>query len=208
MIDLYTWKTPNGRKISIMLEETGLPYTLKPVDISAGEQQKPEFLALSPNGKIPAILDHDAHGPLGIFESGAILIYLADKTGKFLAATGPARYQALAWLSWQLGGLGPMLGQLGFFVRQKDRNEAAIARYTAEAGRLLQVLETRLEAAPYLAGAEYSIADIASYPWVFAGHSVLKDHLPAEVLALPATARWLSAIGGRPAVAKGMGLPE
>jgi GST-like protein len=209
MIDLYTWKTPNGRKISIMLEETGLPYTVKPIDTSAGAQQQPEFLALSPNGKIPAILDHDTPwGPLSIFESGAVLTYLADKSGKFLSSEGPDRYSALAWLSWQIAGLGPMMGQLGFFTRQKERNEPAIARYTAEVSRLLRVLETRLEAAAYLAGAAYSIADIATYPWVSVGFSLLKDHLPKEALDLPATSRWLTAIGERPAVAKGMALPE
>ena len=205
MIDLYTWKTPNGRKISIMLEETGQPYTLKPVDIGAGDQQKPEFLAISPNGRIPAIVDHE--GPLSIFESGAILTYLADKSGKFLAASGPERYDALAWMSWQIGGLGPMLGQLGYFNRQKERNEPAIARYSAEAGRLLRVLETRLTAAPYLAGAAYSIADIATYPWVVGGLSLMKDALPPDVVALPATAKWLAAIGARPAVQKGMAIP-
>ena len=129
MIDLYTWKTPNGRKPAIMLEEIGLPYTLKPIDIGAGEQQGAEFLKISPNGKIPGIIDHEAAGgPLALFESGAILIYLADKSGELLARTGAARYHALAWLSWQLGGLGPMLGQLGFFFRQKERNEPAFSR--------------------------------------------------------------------------------
>lgn len=208
MIDLYTWKTPNGRKISIMLEETGLPYALKPVDLGAGAQHEPEFLTVSPNGKIPAIVDHDAAGtPLGIFESGAILIYLAEKSGKFLAAGGADRYQALAWLSWQLAGLGPMMGQLGYFSRQKERNEAAIARYAAETERLLRVLENRLSAVPYLAGEHYSIADIASYPWVSAGISMMKGALPGDVLALPATARWLAAIAKRPAVERGMTVP-
>jgi GST-like protein len=209
MIDLYTWKTPNGRKISIMLEETGLPYTLKPVDIGAGEQQKPEFLAISPNGRIPAIVDHDAPGgKLSLFESGAILTYLADKSGKFLNKAAPARYDALAWLSWQLGGLGPMMGQLGYFSRQQERNEPAIARYAAEVARLLRVLETRLAAAPYLAGADYSIADIATYPWVAAGVSMMREMLPEDVRALPATGRWIAAIGARPAVRKGMAIPE
>jgi GST-like protein len=206
MIDLYTWKTPNGRKISIMLEETGLPYSLKPVDIGAGEQQKPEFLVLSPNGRIPAIFDHETS--LGLFESGAILTYLAEKSGKFLAASGPERYQALAWMSWQIGGLGPMLGQLGYFSRQKERNEPAIARYATESARLLRVLETRLAAFPYLAGAAYSIADMATYPWVVGGLSMMKEALPPDVLTLPATANWLAAIAARPKVQKGMALPE
>jgi GST-like protein len=208
MIDFYTWKTPNGRKISIMLEETGLPYTLKPIDISAGEQHTPEFTAISPNGRIPAIVDHDAPGgPLAIFESAAILIYLADKSGKFLAPSGPARYDALAWLSWQVGGLGPMFGQLGFFSRQKERNEGAIARYAAESGRLLHVLESRLVKTPYLAGAEYSIADMATYPWVAAFMSMMAEALPEDARALPATAAWLKTIAARPATTRGMALP-
>lgn len=208
MIDLYTWKTPNGRKISIMLEETGLEYQVKPVDISAGDQQKPEFLAFSPNGKIPAIIDHDAvGGKISIFESAAILIYLADKSGKFLAGSGGARYDALAWLSWQVGGLGPMLGQLGYFSRQKERNEGAIARYSAEAGRLLHVLEDQLVKTPYLAGADYSIADIATYPWVSAFLSMMAQALPEDARALPATAAWIETVGKRPAVVKGMAIP-
>lgn len=208
MIDLYTWKTPNGRKISIMLEETGQPYTLKPVDISAGAQKTPEFLRISPNGKIPAIVDlNAAGGPLSIFESGAILIYLADQSGKFLSPGGAERYNALAWLSWQLGGLGPMLGQLGFFLRQPERNEGAIARYAAESGRLLHVLEARLAQVPYLAGEAYSIADIATYPWVFAANAMLKDALPEDSRGLPATAAWLDAISQREAVEKGMAIP-
>jgi GST-like protein len=208
MIDLYTWKTPNGRKISIMLEETGQPYTLKPVDISAGDQQKPELLAISPNGKIPAIIDHDAPGgKLSIFESGAILTYLADTSGKFLAATGPARYDALAWMSWQIGGIGPMMGQLGFFGRQKERNEPAIARYAAETGRLLHVLENRLADTPYLGGDEYSIADIATYPWVSAALSMMKEAIPEDARALPATAKWLANLAARPAVQRGMAIP-
>ena len=208
MIDLYTWKTPNGRKASIMLEEIGLPYDVKPVDITAGDQQRPDFLAISPNGKIPAIVDHDGpDGALAIFESGAILTYLSEKSGKLLAASGPARYQALAWLSWQLGGLGPMLGQLGYFHRQKEPNEAALSRYATESGRLLHVLENRLAEAPFLAGEHYSIADIATYPWVVTGLAMLKEALPADVRNLPATAKWLGVIGARVAVAKGMAIP-
>ena len=209
MIDLYTWKTPNGRKISIMLEETGLPYTLRPVDISAGEQHKPNFVAISTNGRIPAIVDHDAPGgPLAIFESAAILIYLADKAGNFLAPSGPARYDALAWLSWQVGGLGPMFGQLGFFSRQKERNEPAIARYAAESGRLLHVLEARLAKTPYLAGADYTIADMATYPWVSTILNMLREALPEDARSLPATAAWIAKLAARPATAKGMALPE
>jgi GSH-dependent disulfide-bond oxidoreductase len=209
MIDLHTWKTPNGHKISIMLEETGQPYTLKPVDISTGAQKEPSFLAISPNGKIPAIVDHDTPtGPLSIFESGAILTYLADKSGKFLSPSGPARYDALAWMSWQIGGLGPMFGQLSFFSRQKERNEPAVARYAAESGRLLHVLENRLTKTPYLAGPDYSIADIATYPWVWAFLTNRKETLPEDSRALPATAKWLQTLAARPAVQRGMVLPE
>jgi GST-like protein len=209
MIDLYTWKTPNGRKISVMLEETGLRYTLKPVDIGAGEQHKPDFVKISPNGRIPAIVDLDTpSGPLSIFESAAILIYLADKSGKFLAAEGPARYNALAWLSWQVGGLGPMFGQLGWFSRQEQKNEPAITRYANESARLLKVLEDKLATSPFLAGAEYSIADISTYPWVSAFLTLRKELLPEDVRNLPATAKWLETIGARPAVQRGMALPE
>jgi GSH-dependent disulfide-bond oxidoreductase len=209
MIDLHTWKTPNGHKISIMLEETGQPYTLKPVDISTGAQKEPSFLAISPNGKIPAIVDHDTPtGPLSIFESGAILTYLADKSGKFLSPSGPARYDALASMSWQIGGLGPMFGQLSFFSRQKERNEPAVARYAAESGRLLHVLENRLTKTPYLAGPDYSIADIATYPWVWAFLTNRKETLPEDSRALPATAKWLQTLAARPAVQRGMVLPE
>ncbi len=208
MIDLYTWKTPNGRKISIMLEETGLSYTVKPVDFAAGEQQKPEFLAISPNGKIPGIVDHDAPGgPITIFESAAILTYLADKSGKFLAPSGQARYDALAWLAWQVSGLGPMMGQLGYFARQKERNEGVIARFSAETGRLLHVMEKRLTDVPYLGGADYTIADMATYPWVAVFLSMMKETLPEDARELPAITKWIETVGARPAVQQGMTIP-
>jgi len=208
MIDLYTWKTPNGRKISIMLEETSLPYTLKPIDISAGAQKTPEFLAISPNGKIPAIVDHNAAGgSLALFESGAILTYLADKTGQFLPPSEAARYEVLEWMTWQLSGLGPMMGQLAFFARQAERNEPAIARYAAEVGRLLHVLEDRLATSPYLGGQAYSIADMSTYPWVSVGLQLMASAIPEDARALPATAKWLETVGARPAVQLGMAVP-
>ena len=208
MIDLYTWKTPNGRKISIMLEETGLSYAVKPIDIGNGEQKAPEFLAVSPNGKIPGIVDHDAEGgPLALFESGAILTYLADKSGSLLAPAGAARYLAMSWTYWQVGGLGPMLGQLGFFSRQQEPNHAAIERYSTECGRLLHVLEDRLSASPFLAGDAYSVADIAAYPWVLAARSMLSQALPEDARALAATTAWLEKVGARPAVQRGMAIP-
>src|SRR5689334_14517917 len=170
MITLYTWTTPNGRKVSIMLEELGVPYAVKAVNIMKGEQLTPEFLAVSPNNKIPAIVDDEAEGgPLSIFESGAILSYLADKSGRFLAPSGPARYKALEWLHWQIGSLGPMMGQLGYFaVRAKEKTPPAIERFTEEGARLLAVMETQLGQHRYLAGEEYTIADIAAYPWTMA----------------------------------------
>ena len=208
MIDLYTWKTPNGRKISVMLEEIGLPYSLRPIDIGKDEQKAPEFLAVSPNGKIPGIVDHDAEGgPLALFESGAILTYLADRSGSLLAPAGPARYRAMSWTYWQVGGLGPMLGQLGYFSRQKEPNPAALERYSAECGRLLHVLEDRLSKVPFLAGDAYSIADIASYPWTSAARSMLKQALPEDARDLPATTAWLDQVGARPAVQRGMAVP-
>ena len=150
MIKLYTWSTPNGRKIPIMLEECGLPYTVVPVNIGKDEQFDPDFLKVSPNNKIPAIVDDEAEGgPLSVFESGAILTYLAEKTGRFLAPSGPARYKALEWLHWQMGGLGPMLGQLGFFaVRSDEKAPLAIKRFTDEADRLLRVMNKRLGEGP------------------------------------------------------------
>jgi GST-like protein len=209
MIDVYTWKTPNGRKATIMLEETGLDYTVKPVDISSGAQHEPEFLQISPNGKIPALVDlHADGGPLALFESGAMLIYLAEKSGKFLAGSGAARYQALAWLSWQIGGLGPMLGQMGFFFRQKEKNLPALERYSKESARLLHLLEARLSSSAYLGGAAYTIADIATYPWVVTALSMMAEALPEDARNLPATQAWLATIGARPAVQKGMALPS
>ena len=208
MIDLYTWKTPNGRKASIMLEETGLPYTLKPIDIGKNEQKAPDFLAVSPNGKIPGIIDHDAEGgPLALFESGAILTYLADKHGSLLPSSGPDRYRAMSWTYWQVGGLGPMLGQLGFFSRQNEPNQAAVERFATECGRLLHVLEDRLSSVPFLAGDSYSIADIATYPWVSGARSMLKQALPEDARELPATTAWLDTVGSRPAVQRGMAIP-
>ena len=170
MITLHTWTTPNGRKISIALEEMGLPYEVKPVNIGANAQFEPNFLAISPNNKIPAIVDHDAPGgAVTLFESGAILLHLAERTGRFLPASGAARAATLEWLFWQVGGVGPMFGQLGYFaLRAPEKLPAAIERFREEALRLLGVMEKRLAAAPYLGG-EYSIADMATYPWIVFG---------------------------------------
>ncbi len=210
MIDLYTWGTPNGRKVSIMLEELGQPYAVHPVNIGREEQFAPKFLAISPNNKIPAIVDPDAPGgPLSLFESGAILTYLAEKTGRFLAPSGPARYHALEWLYWQVGGLGPMFGQHGFFaVRSSEKAPLAIQRFTDEAERLLGVMELRLSGAAYLAGDDYSIADIASYPWALAATTTLAPALVGVIEDKPDFQRWLRNVGARPAVQRGMAIPK
>ena len=215
MIHLYTWTTPNGRKIPIMLEEIGMPYEVHPIDISQNAQFAADFLKIAPNNKIPAItddgiVDADAgDAPLAIFESGAVLTYLAETSGMLLAPSGPARFKALEWLYWSIGGLGPMLGQLGFFaVRAEEKAPLAIDRFTQEAGRLLGVMERRLSEAPYLAGSDYSIADIACYPWVVAATTFLKQPLAKDLQDKPAIHRWLVAVGARPAVVKGMQVPR
>ncbi|MFD0912497.1 glutathione binding-like protein [Methylophilus luteus] len=210
MINLYTWATPNGRKISIMLEELGVDYTVSPVDLGQLAQFSASYTAISPNNKIPAIVDSGSEGaPITIFESGAILTYLADKSGQFLAAHGQARYNALAWLHWQTSSLGPMLGQLGFFaVRSEEKSALAISRFSEEADRLLNVLENQLQAHAYVAGDEYSIADMACYPWVLAATAYLKQVLKDSLAAKPAIQRWLQQVGARPAVQRGMAIPK
>jgi GSH-dependent disulfide-bond oxidoreductase len=210
MITLYTWTTPNGRKASIALEEMGLDYEVKPINIGKDEQFSPEFLKVGPNNKIPAIVDHDAPGgPLSVFESGAILVYLAEKSGKLLAPSGPARYAALEWTFWQMGGLGPMLGQLGFFLmRSKEKSPEAIERFTTETHRLFSVMEARLKDNTYLAGADYSIADIACYAWTFAASTLLRQGAPGAWGDFPSIERWLAAVGDRPAVKRGMAIPQ
>ena len=211
MITLYTWKTPNGRKPAIMLEEVGLPYAVRGIDIGADQQFDPAFLALSPNNKIPAIVDHDAArgGEQAVFESGAILTYLAQKSGRLLPGAGPAHWATLEWLHWAIGGLGPMLGQLNFFaVRSDQKAPLAVDRFTKEGKRLLGVLEKRLATTPYVMGDEYSIADIVSYPWVHEARANMEAVLGDTFAASPATLDWLARLGERPAVAKGMKVLE
>jgi GSH-dependent disulfide-bond oxidoreductase len=210
MIELYTWTTPNGRKASIMLEEVGLPYTVHPVNIGRQEQFDPAFVDISPNSKIPAIVDSDGPGaPFSMFESGAILIYLAEKTGKLLASRGAERYRALEWLNWQMGGIGPMFGQLGFFaIRSTEKSALAIQRFTEECDRLLNVMDRRLQESAYLAGDDYSIADIICYPWTVAGTTNLKPVLGPIIETMPSVNRWLTAIGEREAVKRGMAVPK
>jgi GSH-dependent disulfide-bond oxidoreductase len=205
MIELYTWTTPNGRKVSVMLEETGLPYRTHAVNIGKGEQFTPEFIALNPNSKIPAITDSEGPGgkPINLFESGAILIYLAEKTGKLMPRDPVRRLEALQWLMFQMGGVGPMFGQAHHFLRAAPEPIAyGIERYTKETRRLYGVLDGRLADHEFLAG-EYSIADIATYPWV-ARHEWHK----VELADFPNVARWYEAIDQRPAVARGMKVPS
>jgi GST-like protein len=200
MIDLYYAPTPNTWKASIMLEECGLPYRVIPVDIMGGDQKKPEFLAINPNGRIPAIVDHDMpDGPQPVFESGAILIYLAEKTGRFLAPAGPARTEALGWLMWQMGGLGPMAGQAHHFRRYAPPgNDYARDRFVSECARLYGVMDAHLASREWLAGGAYGIADIASWGWVWY-HQMHGQHLDD----FPSVARWFFAVAERPAVQRG-----
>ncbi|KLD64916.1 glutathione S-transferase N-terminal domain-containing protein [Dyella japonica] len=203
MIDLYTWKTPNGRKPVIALEELQLDYRVHAVDIGNDEQFLPDFVAISPNSKIPAMVDRE--NGLTLFESGAILQYLADKTGKLLPTSGTARYTALQWLNWQVGGVGPMFGQLGFFAnRAKERLPLAIDRYLTESNRLLDVLEQRLSHSAYVGGDAYGIADIAIYPWVVAVITANPSLLGEARARRPAMDRWMTQLAARPAVIKGM----
>jgi GST-like protein len=206
VIELYTWRTPNGRKVSVMLEECGLAYRVHPIDIGKDEQFAPAFLAISPNNKIPAIVDPEGPDgrPMSLFESGAILVYLAGKTGRFLPADVRGKYVALQWLMFQMGGVGPMFGQLHHFLRAaKEEVPYAIDRYTKEKDRLYGVLDQRLGEAEFLAGDDYTIADIATYPWV-ARHEWHKT----DLAAFPNVKRWFDAISARPAVARGMAVPD
>jgi GST-like protein len=201
MIDVYYWPTPNGHKVTIFLEETGTPYKIVPVNIVKGEQFAPEFLKFSPNNRMPAIIDHEGPGgkPISIFESGAILMYLAEKTGKLMPSETRAKYNVIEWLMFQMAGVGPMFGQRGHFMRAApEKLPYAIERYTNESRRLLNVIDKRLSESEYLAGA-YSIADIATYPWV-----VGTRREPEQLESRPNFKRWLDAIGERPAVKKGV----
>ena len=205
-IELYTWGTPNGRKASIMLEELGLAYNVHPIDISKGEQHREDFLAISPNNRIPAIIDPQGPEgePLSLFESGAILVYLAEKTGSdLLPSKGTRRARTFEWLMWQMGGVGPMFGQAHHFLYQPKQDVPyGKKRYHDETKRLYKVMNGRLDQVPYLAGDDYSIADIATYPWVarYPRHQVSLEDFPA-------VKRWFDTISERPAVEKGMAVP-
>jgi GST-like protein len=202
MIDLYTWSTPNGRKVSILLEELGLPYEVHPIDITRNEQFAPEFLRVSPNNRIPAIVDRDTG--MALMESGAILLYLADRYGQFLPGTGEARWRTIEWLMWQMGGVGPMLGQAHHFLRfHRGKAPYAEARYHAEAQRLYGVLDRRLADHAHAAGADYSIADIAIWPWISR-----YEWQDIDLAQYPNVKRWYVEIAARPAVQRGYVVPN
>ena len=201
MIDLYTWPTPNGHKVHIFLEETGLEYTVIPVNILTGDQFDPEFLKISPNNKMPAMVDRDGPDgkPYAVFESGAMLLYLAEKTGRFMPTGMADRYTVIQWLMFQMGGIGPMLGQAHHFrLYAPEKIEYAFNRYTNEASRLYRVVDTRLADAEYLAG-DYSIADMATYPWLR-----YHENQGQKLEDYPHLKRWYDALSERPAVQKGL----
>lgn len=203
MLELYTAATPNGHKVSIALEELGLTYRVRPISFEAREQKETWFLELNPNGRIPVLVDHDAGGFV-VFESGAILVYLAEKTGQLMPADALGRSVALQWLMFQMGGVGPMMGQANVFYRYApERVPYAIDRYQRESRRLLEVLDARLAESEYLAGGEYTIADIATWPWArtYAWAGVSID-------GLGHLGRWLEAVASRPAVQRGIAVPE
>jgi len=205
LIELYTWGTPNGRKVSVMLEECGLAYNVRKIDITKDDQFTPAFVAINPNSKIPAVVDSDGPDgkPITLFESGAILIYLSEKTGKFLPKDARGKYATLQWLMFQMGGVGPMFGQAHHFIRSAaEKVPYGIERYSKETRRLYSVMNKRLGEASYLAGADYTIADIATYPWV-ARH---EWHM-VDLAEFPNVRRWFDAIGSRPTVKRGMAVP-
>jgi GST-like protein len=215
MIDLYYWPTPNGWKISIMLEECGLPYRVIPVDIGAGEQFTADFLRISPNNRMPAIVDHEPLGggePLSLFESGAILEYLADKTGRFLPREGASRYRVLQWLHWQMANLGPMMGNANHFkgyarniVDDPALLEYGRKRFVGEVDRLCGVMDAQLSVNAFLAGAEYSIADIASWPWAMLLRRLMGDDVWQT---FPNVKRWVDEVGARDAAVRGRAVLE
>ncbi|MGQ3074156.1 MAG: glutathione binding-like protein [Ferrovibrionaceae bacterium] len=201
MIDLYYWPTPNGHKITLFLEEAGLPYAIRPVNIGKGEQFEPSFLAIAPNNRMPAIVDHDPAGggaPVSLFESGAILLYLAEKTGKFMPGDLRGRAEVLQWLFWQMAGLGPMLGQNHHFTAYApEKIPYAIERYVKETGRLYAVLDKRLADRAFIAGDAYTIADMASYPWI-----VPHERQGQKLDDFPNLKRWFDGIWARPTTKK------
>lgn len=203
MIDLYSWATGNGRRASIMLEESGLPYTVHPMELATKVQKEPWFVALNPYGRIPVIVDHDSAEPIVLFESGAILIHLAEKSGRLLPSSGAPRAETLKWLFFQTSDVGPMAMQVHWLARLRDRGEphANLDAYRDEVELLYAIMDRRLADAPYLAG-DYSIADVAAYPWVFR-----HDMQGIDLASFPALADWFARVGARPAVTRGMNIP-
>ena len=211
-IQLYSFPTPNGVKVSIALEELGVPYEPHPVDITKNESWTPEFLSLNPNGKIPAIVDPDGPGgkPIGLFESGAILLYLAEKTGKLIPADAARRYETIQWLFFQMASIGPMFGQLGFFHKLGGRDyedKRPRDRYVAESRRLLAVLDHRLADREWIMGADYGIADIATFPWVRGADVFYGGREVLDYASFPAVMAWLERCLARPAAQKGLEIP-
>ena len=201
-IELYYWPTPNGWKASIFLEELGLPYEVRPINIAAGDQFEPEFLKISPNNKMPALVDPEGPdgGPISVFESGAILIYLAEKTGRFLPTDPRGRYRVLEWLMFQMGSVGPMLGQAHHFRQYAPETiPYAIERYTDEAARIYRVIDRRLAESEYIAADDYTIADVAVFPWL-----VPHENQGQDLADYPNLKRWYEAVEGRPAVQRGL----
>ena len=208
MITLYTWKTPNGRKISIALEELGLPYTVVPVDLSTGAQRDPAYLQLNPNNKIPTIIEEDGvDGRIVVFETGAILQFLAEKTGQLLPREGQARADALGWLTWTVSSLAPMLGRWNGFKRMDPPNPAGLKVFAEEAVRLFGVMERRLTERPFLTGADYGVADISGWTWASAILPKLREDVGDQLGPTPHLDRWIEEIGARPAVKRGMAVP-
>ncbi|MCX9156243.1 glutathione binding-like protein [Niveibacterium sp. 24ML] len=206
MLTLFTWGTPNGQKVSIMLEECGLRYSVKPIDLGAGEQFDPDFLALNPNNKIPLLQDDEGPdgSPITLFESGAILVYLAGKCGQFLPASAHGRYETLQWLMFQMASLGPMLGQAHHFLRfAPEAVPYAMKRYGDEARRLYRVLETRLEGREWIAADLYTIADIAAFPWI-----ACHEYQQIDLAHYPNVQAWFDRIAARPAVQRGLKVPK
>jgi GSH-dependent disulfide-bond oxidoreductase len=204
MIDFYTFTTPNGRKVAIALEELGLPYTVKLVDLTKGEQHKPEYLVINPNNKIPAIVDHDVPGGLKVFESGAILVYLAEKTGQLMPSDAARKSEVMEWLMFQMSGVGPMFGQLNYFSRTLSQKvPLAIERFQTESERLMGVMDRHLSSRDYLASG-YSIADIAMYPYL----AWFRQIIPELLTSRPGVIQWMERVGARPAVQRGMKVPD
>ena len=202
-LELYTWNTPNGRKGTIMLEECGLDYDLIPINIREGAQKKPDYLKINPNGRIPALFDREAD--MRVFESGAMLVYLGEKTGQFLPTSGTERAEVMGWTFWQVGGLGPMLGQYGHFNGLDEEHPYSIQRYRDESVRLLTVMDEHLKTQDYLA-TEYSIADMMNYPWAVMGMNAIGSKHSDLVEPFEALKSWINRVGERPAVQKGVEL--